>query len=387
MTFVLYNHIGSGNHGCEALVRTLAELLGRENTMLLSERPEEEEKYGITNLIKVRNALNPVNKKSADFAKAYLKLKISGDYFSMDALPYYKAIDSLNKSDILVSIGGDIYCYDNYPKYIQIHQHALKRIPDSILLGCSVEPDSLKDKKLVNDLKSYKLITARESITYHALKDAGIDQTVYCPDSAFLLKTERTELPSLFRPGNTVGLNISPLVLKRSGNDHLILDNYKELIKYIITTTDQNIALIPHVVWKDNDDRIPLQQLYDEFKDTNRICMVKDQNAEKLKFIISQCSSFVGARTHATIAAYSTGVPTLVLGYSVKSKGIARDLFGTEENYVIPYPTIQQTDDLLNRYKWIQLHANDIHKQLTIKSEEYKQILKSEFQKVSAIYE
>ena len=277
MTFVLYNHIGSGNHGCEALVRTLAELLGRENTMLLSERPEEEEKYGITNLIKVRNALNPVNKKSADFAKAYLKLKISGDYFSMDALPYYKAIDSLNKSDILVSIGGDIYCYDNYPKYIQIHQHALKRIPDSILLGCSVEPDSLKDKKLVNDLKSYKLITARESITYHALKDAGIDQTVYCPDSAFLLKTERTELPSLFRPGNTVGLNISPLVLKRSGNDHLILDNYKELIKYIITTTDQNIALIPHVVWKDNDDRIPLQQLYDEFKDTNRICMVKDQ--------------------------------------------------------------------------------------------------------------
>lgn len=39
---------------------------------------------------------------------------------------------------------------------------------------------------------------------------------------------------------------------------------------------------------------------------------------------------FIGARTHATIAAYSNFVPTMVLGYSIKSKGIAKDIFGTE---------------------------------------------------------
>ena len=45
---------------------------------------------------------------------------------------------------------------------------------------------------------------------------------------------------------------------------------------------------------------------------------------------------FIGARTHATIAAYSSCVPTLVVGYSIKARGIAKDLFGTDEGYVLP---------------------------------------------------
>lgn len=49
---------------------------------------------------------------------------------------------------------------------------------------------------------------------------------------------------------------------------------------------------------------------------------------------------FIGVRIYVTIAAYSTEVPTLVLGYSVKSRGIAKDIFGSEENYVIPVQDI-----------------------------------------------
>ncbi len=51
-------------------------------------------------------------------------------------------------------------------------------------------------------------------------------------------------------------------------------------------------------------------------------------------------------RTHATIAAYSTGVPTLVVGYSVKARGIARDLFGTEDGYVLPVQQLKESDEL-----------------------------------------
>ena len=40
---------------------------------------------------------------------------------------------------------------------------------------------------------------------------------------------------------------------------------------------------------------------------------------------------FAGSRTHATIAALSTNVPTVCIGYSVKSRGINCDLFGHEE--------------------------------------------------------
>ena len=70
-----------------------------------------------------------------------------------------------------------------------LHQYALKYVKHSILLGCSIEPDLLKDKKLLDDLRSFELITARESITFQALKDAGLKNIVYCPDSAFWLKS------------------------------------------------------------------------------------------------------------------------------------------------------------------------------------------------------
>ena len=78
--------------------------------------------------------------------------------------------------------------------------------------------------------------------------------------------------------------------------------------------------------------------------------MVEDHNCMELKGIISQCSFFVGARTHATIAAYSTGVPTLVVGYSVKARGIARDLFGTEDGYVLPVQQLKESNELTQAF-------------------------------------
>ena len=64
---------------------------------------------------------------------------------------------------------------------------------------------------------------------------------------------------------------------------------------------------------------------------TGRVVFFEDHNCMELKGIISKCRFFVGARTHSTIAAYSMGIPTLVVGYSVKARGIARDLLGGEE--------------------------------------------------------
>jgi colanic acid/amylovoran biosynthesis protein len=58
-------------------------------------------------------------------------------------------------------------------------------------------------------------------------------------------------------------------------------------------------------------------------------------NACQLKYVIGHCRLFIGARTHATIAALSGGVPTVSIAYSVKARGINHDLFG-HENYVLP---------------------------------------------------
>ena len=115
-----------------------------------------------------------------------------------------------------------------------------------------------------------------------------------------------------------------------------------------------NVALIPHVIWEDNnDDRKPSKFLYDKFKYTNRVVLIEDDNCEVLKGYISRCRFFIGARTHSTIAAYSTYVPTLVVGYSIKAKGIAKDIFGTYENYVIPVQNLENKGDLLKSFKWM----------------------------------
>jgi polysaccharide pyruvyl transferase WcaK-like protein len=134
------------------------------------------------------------------------------------------------------------------------------------------------------------------------------------------------------------------------------------------------------VVWSSNDDRKPLTDLYNEFagidKKTpvaDRITLIDDMSAGELKYVIGKCEAFVGARTHSTIAAYSQAVPTLVLGYSVKSRGIARDLFGTEENYVIPVQALKEKRDLLDKFQWIMENSDSVKGTLQNKMPDIKE--------------
>ena len=92
--------------------------------------------------------------------------------------------------------------------------------------------------------------------------------------------------------------------------------------------------------------------------------MIEDADCETLKGYIARCRFFIGARTHSTIAAYSSLVPTLVLGYSVKARGIALDLFGTWENYVIPVQSLQNMDELARGFEWMLLREEAIRKRL-----------------------
>jgi len=154
------------------------------------------------------------------------------------------------------------------------------------------------------------------------------------------------------------------MIMEYSENSALVMRNYVKLMEYILNNTEMNICLIPHVIWEKNDDREPIHKLYEMFADTGRVCMLGDCSAVELKGYIARCRFFVGARTHATIAAYSSCVPTLVAGYSIKSRGIARDLFGTEERYVVPVQEMQEEDELVRAFSWISEHEEQIRKTL-----------------------
>lgn len=358
MNVLLYPHGGSGNHGCEAIVRSTLKITGA-NAILYSNAVEEDEKYQLNKLCTLKDAQQPISRKSVLYWKALFQNKVLGMKEAYDVASFNPILKQFSWADFAFSIGGDNYCYGTPTFIYLINRELRKRNVKTILWGCSVEPDAIQGEML-EDLKGYTHIFARESLTYEAMKAKGIEQVLLFPDPAFLLERKDLPLPEGFQEGNTVGINVSPMVIGLEKEKGVTLQNYIELMKYIIKNTDMQIALIPHVVWSHNDDRIPLQLLYNQFKDTGRVCLIGDHSAEELKGYIARCRFMVVARTHASIAAYSEQVSTLVVGYSVKARGIAKDLFGTDENYVIPVQSLQKEDELVKKFQWLQVHEKEI---------------------------
>lgn len=369
MKYVMYPHGGSGNHGCEAIVRSTAKLLDSQ-FVLYSNCVEEDVHVGVDKLCRVAKAVNPIKRRSVCYLKALLRTYIFRDKNAFDELAFRHIVEASKSADLFLSIGGDNYCY-GHPPYIylvnkMLDQNAIKRI----LWGASVEPESI-DERMLNDLRGYHKIWARESLTYEALLSKGLTQTFLLPDPAFVMDRKDLPLPDGFVEGNTVGINVSPMIIDYEKNQGLALQNYVNLVKHIIKETDMQVALIPHVVWDYNDDRKPLTQLNEMFKDTGRVVMIKDHNAEELKGYIARCRFMVVARTHASIAAYSTQVPTLVVGYSVKARGIAKDIFGTDAHYVIPVQTLENENELIDGFRWFVEHEEEIKKHYKLVIPEY----------------
>lgn len=380
---VMYTHGGSKNHGCEAIIRASAELLKEmdDYPILLSYNTEEDKAYGLDKIVEVRQELGKINKKSFDFCKAYFAQKITGNYHLMDGLMHKDGIKSLPQVDTALFVGGDNYCYSNVKNYKVVNDFMQKKAKKLVLWGASVEPDLLEDKVIREDIARFDVIVARESISYEALKKVNTN-TCLLPDPAFYLQPEVVELPKGFEIKNTIGLNVSPLVMRLEKNSGNILRNYEKLIEHILHNTKYKIALIPHVVWDSNDDREPLQYLYEKYKESGRLIMVEDHNCMQQKYIISQCKMFMGARTHATIAAYSTGVPTVVVGYSVKARGIARDLFGIEEHYVVSAQSMEEEEELVRAFEWLQENYNKVGLVLANNMETYNKYKSLYYEKI-----
>ena len=381
---ILYGHGGSGNHGCEAIVRSIEKVLTKKTLHLMSSRISEDFNYKLDNIV-IPYSAKEFN-KNWTFIKAYIKLKLFKEYIHLDLLPY---INYLKKEkgeiDIALSIGGDNYCYGDTTIYQHLNRFYNSRKIKTALVGCSIEPDIIQHQDMKNDLELYSLIIARESLTYNALIKNGLKNVILLPDPAFQLDKVSLPLPEKFIEKNTVGINISPYVIKCEEKDNITLKNYMNLIEYIIHSTDMNIALIPHVIWDHSNDLEPLNWLYNKYKDTKRVVLVEDNNCMELKGYISRCRFMIAARTHASIAAYSTCVPTLVVGYSVKAKGIAQDIFGTYENYVIPVQSLTEDNELINAFKWLFKNESKVKNHLKSVMPEYKKralLIKDEIEKV-----
>lgn len=359
----MFAHDGSQNRGCEAIVRSTTNIIkdSKKDALiyLASGKPDTDKIISKLDAIYDASAVS-IKKYSLAWFISSLKVKLFNDESYALKKINYNIIRHIEDMDVYLSIGGDNYCYGEQPDLYEVDKQVKASGKKLVLWGCSIGEEDLSQRKL-EDLKIFDLILARESITYETLLAKGLKNVKLCADPAFTMEKEELSLPEGWIEGNTIGLNFSPLVWKKNTGSY---ESVRQLIQYLIDETDMVIALTPHVIKDGNNDYEVLKKYYDYFKGTDRVILLPDNlNAIEYKGYISRMRFFIGARTHATIAAYSSFVPTLVLGYSVKSRGIAKDLFG-EEKLVLSINDLSKPKKLINSVKNLIINEKETRSQL-----------------------
>ena len=370
MRVLLYNHSGCENRGCEAIVRSTSALFAQKGAqaVLASGQADVDRKLNLPDIEKV------VDERISPYSVSRL-INSVGFRLGMPrehevARRYLPVIREGKRADVCLSIGGDTYCYGRQEHTRVINGRLHQAGKPLVLWGCSVNPELLEGECLA-DLKAYDLIVARESITAQAMRDAGLTVRTWC-DPAFTLRAEELPLPAGWREKQTVGLNVSPLVLNNAKDRNAALNAFVALVRHILRTSENAVALIPHVTWAHDNDMDALFEIKAHFADEPRVFLLSSQlGAMQYKGYVKRLSGLVTARTHVSEAAYSTFVPTLVIGYSVKARGIARDLFGSEEGHLIPAQELSGEAELIAAYDAMMKRADAERKQLQTRMPSY----------------
>lgn len=363
--FYLSGQNNFGNRGCEALVRSTLQLLkaefGEVEILVPSYRPELDLKQWpdaqASGCRFVRAMPYPTSLKVWGKARKYFP-SIKNIFFPGFAIP--KDIESdIRTCDALLVIGGDNitldYGLESLIWHIRFAQHAQQLGKTVMVWGASIGPFTTEPaaEKFVTDfLRSTACVTVRETISEQYLKSIGAGSNVaLVADGAFVMTPQPVDTTAYWptpSSSGVLGFNISPLIQKfrPSGESKVVLQReVAAFIKQTLSRSDLSIVLIPHVDpldgVEDNSDTHYMREIFgmcDGFE--NRLTMVPNTlNAAQLKFVLSKCTYFIGARTHATIGALSCLVPTVSIAYSIKAKGLNRDLFGDEE-YVLDTPQV-----------------------------------------------
>lgn len=369
MKYYLPTHCDVENRGCEAITKATSQILGTDKTslILLSKNIKQDCILSV-NLYSYIYQLPSIGKLKWLYIKL-LNLTTKNKYKKRTfvySVQYNSFLSKIKKSDIMLSTGGDMFCYDdNEAVYTSLYLQK-KNIP-TILWGCSIGENDLSPKK-IETLKLFKIIYVRESLSKCVLEKLGLKNVYLFPDPAFILKEENFILPFYFNKKNDfIGINISNFVLGGFSLDTKFAKSILNLIDHILTNTQLNIILFPHVFWKEQDDRIVSNMIWDKYKKTNRLFVFDSINYNycQLRFAISKCRFFIGARTHSVISAYSMCVPTIALGYSIKAEGIAKDL-GLSPRLVVNCKN-SGSEDLVGSFEFllkneiaIKQHLNNI---------------------------
>lgn len=366
-TFYLASQTNFGNRGCDALVRS---------TVTLLQLAFGEARVLVPSLDRLRDQGQwPGHAQSGvEFVDAPPMPRWLGKWgAACRHLPWIKdlphprlpiggpPIAEMQRADVVVSIGGDAYSLDYGLSGLYfnagISEAAMRMRKPTVLWGASVGPFSSEpraERAMVEHLRRMALVTVRESHSVEYLRSVGVvDNVLQVVDSAFVLHPRpvdtRSWWPAAVGDG-VLGLNIGWLIddlRRRAGQQEGAVADVAAFIRDVLERTRFAVLLVPHVAplngdLFNNDESFNRKLMQVLGGPTPRLAQVPNGlNAAHLKHVISQCRFLIGGRTHATIAGFSSAVPTLSIAYSVKAKGINRDLFG-DERYVLETPQLSR---------------------------------------------
>lgn len=377
MKILLAGHEGCYNRGCEAIVcatqAMLRERLKDPQFVLSSFHHLEDAKANWAKDLHVIPAKSTAlwEKYSPDWFLAKIYRRISQDKeWELVLKPIRK---ELAKADVVLSVGGDNYTddyvdyYDPLRYYLQLNRMVKNHNKKLVIWGASVGPFKKQErmKYVVESMNLADLLTIREGRSFKYLHEIGVRNVRRVADPAFLLSTETVDDPVLdvMKDYEFLGFNISPLIadyLSDRGKDYVV-NECATFLDELLSDRDIRVLLVPHVL-SDNpshNDRLFMEAVRERMKNASLCHLpIKDHNSRQLKFLISKCRYFMGARTHATIAALSTGVPTISIGYSQKALGINEDVFGSSD-FVLNYKNFTAAS-LRERFDSLVTRESDI---------------------------
>src|SRR5690606_34902747 len=382
-SFYLTGHRTFGNRGCEAIVRstaaTLREVYGQVTILVPSDNIERDAMQwpeASANGVKFVPAYESFAGRF--WLQAQRRLPIPFLKRAGWPFPFPRWLkDQIASVDAVLAVGGDNYSLDyGLPSFFMgMDQLAMDMGKPVYLWGASVGPFE-REPHFVPVIREHLArmdqILVRESISYNYLTETlALSNVRRMADPAFRLEKQEVDC-SRFRPddpGNgVIGINVSPLIerYKDAGQD--LIAEVVSFIRHVATKGKFGVLLVPHVMpWGQvkNNDADYMARILSACDDlVSRITMIpRTFNASQIKAIISRLRFFIGARTHSTIAALSAGVPTISIAYSVKARGINRDIFG-EEWMVIPTARLSKEsllialDQLVEREKELKVRLN-----------------------------
>lgn len=328
----------TGNRGCEAILISTFEILSQAfpHAQFINSSTKDPRAFKVRHLQhpNLAHDCHPDVGKPAWFGWQIAKRFKGSKFYFEHLLPW---------ADVVFSLGGDNYSmdYGSARTYFEGNERILEAGKKLIIWGASVGPfteDPALERIAANQLKRVHKIVVRESRSQAYLKKLGISSNVVLmPDPAFSLKTEPFRLPSQVEDAlsqGAIGVNLSPLLARYRDQPHQWVADSAAWIKSLLQTISHPIILLPHVMQQGNDDAAFMEGILKTIQvDSKRLMLLQASNlsSTQLKYVISRTKCFIGARTHATIAAMSSNVPTISIGYSVKALGINEDVFGSDE--------------------------------------------------------